>query len=262
MTLTARPALDSYWRTIRLSFYLGWQDLRLMYRRSVIGQFWVTVSMGVTFGVLGLVFGFVLGTPLDKYLPFLGCGLVIFLFFSSVINDGAMSFLNAEQFIKQLPLPPVTYFLRSVWRSVFILLHNAVALLVLLVVIPQGVSWSTLLVIPGFVMAGLAISGVSLGVAMLATRYGDVPQIVSSVMQVCFYLTPIIWMPESMPAFVRDKILVFNPLYHLVEVVRQPLLNNPATATNWIVTFFLVIVGLGIGVGAYRWKRRRLAFWV
>lgn len=262
MTLIARPALESYSRTLRLSFYLGWQDLRLMYRRSVLGQFWVTVSMGVTFAVLGLVFGFVLGTPLPEYLPHLGVGLVVFVFFSSVINDGAMSFLQAEQFIKQLPLPPVTYFLRSVWRSMFILMHNAVALLVLLIVLPQGISWVTLLVIPGFILATLAISGIALGVAMLATRYGDVPQIVASVMQVAFYLTPIIWMPESMPAVIRDKILVFNPLYHLVEVVREPLLNKPPSLTNWVATLILVVVGLAVGIGAYRWKRRRLAFWV
>lgn len=262
MTVLAGPKTESYWRTIRLSFYLGWQDLRLMYRRSVIGQFWVTISMGVTFAVIGVVFGFVLGTPLREYLPSLGCGLVIFTFFTSVINEGSTSFLAAEQFIHQLPLPPVTYFLRSVWRSTFILGHNAVALLILLIVLPQGVSWATALVVPGFILSGLAVAGVALGIAMLSTRFGDVPQIVSSVLQVCFYLTPIIWTPESLPEVLRDKVLVWNPLYHLVEVVREPLLNRYPSETSWLFTICLTVIGLGIGIGSYRWRRHRLAFWV
>lgn len=232
-----------------------------MYRRSVLGQFWVTASMAITFAVLGLVFGFAFGTPLNEYLPYLGSGLVIFVFFQSVINDGSTSFLAAEQFIKQLPLPPVTFFLRTVWRSVFILLHNVVALVILLIILPQGVSWATLLVIPGFVLATASVSGISLGIAMLSTRFGDVPQIVNSLMQVFFYLTPIIWMPATMPPFLQN-VLVWNPLYHLVAVVREPLLNRAPSAQTWLAVLLLAVVGLAIGIGSYRWKRRRLAFWV
>jgi ABC-type polysaccharide/polyol phosphate export permease len=249
-------------QALRLSFFLGWQDVRLMYRRSVLGQFWITLSMAITFAAIGSVFGLIFQSPIVQYLPFLGCGLVFFNFLSSLLNEGATAFISAEGFIRQLPLPPVIFFLRSIWRSFFVLLHNAVALVILLFVFPPGISFATLLVVPGVVIAGTGMAGLALAVAMLATRYRDVPQIVGAIVGVCFYLTPIVWLPETLPQPARDILLTWNPFNHLIRVMRDPLLNVYPSLPAWGAALGLSAVFLLIGIGAYNWKRRQLAFWV
>jgi ABC-type polysaccharide/polyol phosphate export permease len=257
-TVTRRSAAHA----IRLSFFLGWQDVRLMYRRSVLGQFWITLSMAITFVAIGSVFGLIFNSPIVQYLPFLGCGLVFFNFLSSVLNEGATAFISAEAFIRQLPLPPVIFFLRSIWRSFFVLFHNAVALVILLLVFPPGVSAATFLVIPGVIVAGAGMAGLALAIAMLATRYRDVPQIVGAIVGVCFYLTPIVWLPEALPQPARDVLLTWNPFNHLIQVMRDPLLNVYPSWQAWGAAIGLAVVFLLIGIGAYTWKRRQLAFWV
>lgn len=250
------------WFAIRLSFFLGWQDVRLMYRRSILGQFWITLSMAVTFAAIGVVFGLIFDSPVVGYLPFLGCGLVFFTYMSSMLNDGSLSFINSQAFVLQLPLPPVIYYLRTVWKTTFILLHNAVALVILFLFFPQGFSFATLLVIPGVILGGAAMAGLGLALAMLATRFRDVPQIVTAVVQVAFYLTPIIWQPTAIPEPARTYLLAWNPFYHLLQVMRQPLLNTYPTATEWLIATGIAIAFVALGAGAYVWKRRSLAFWV
>lgn len=265
-TLTGVPGpgtvLPAIWRTIALSFYLGWQDVRMMYRRSVLGQFWITISMVITFAAIGTVFGFIFNSPIIEYLPFLGCGLVFFNFLSVLINDGSMSFIAAESLIRQLSLEPIVYFLRSVWKTFFVLLHNALALILLFLFFPQGISWVTLLVVPGVVVAAAGMSGLALALAMLATRYRDVPQIVAAVVQVCFYLTPIVWLPQALPLPVRDVLLTWNPFHHMISVMRDPLLNTAPSLRTWGTALALAAAFIALGTFAYLLRRRQLAFWV
>lgn len=266
VTLTGVPGpasiLSSVFRILGLSFFLGWQDVRLMYRRSVLGQFWITISMAVTFAAIGTVFGFIFDSPIVEYLPFLGCGLVFFNFLSVLLNDGANAFIASESFIRQVALEPIVYFLRSVWKTSFVLLHNAVALVLLFAFFPQGISPATALVIPGVIVAGSGMAGLALALAMLATRYRDVPQIVGAVLQVFFYLTPIVWLPEALPAPAREILLTWNPFTHMIAVMREPLLNIYPSPQTWITAIGLAVTFILLGSIAYLWKRRQLAFWM
>ena len=233
-----------------------------MYRRSVLGQFWITLSMVVTFAAIGGVFGLIFRSPIVEYLPFLGSGLVLWNFLSLIINDGATSLIVADAFIRQLPLPPLVFFLRSVWKTVFVLLHNAVALALLLVIFPPEATLAPLLVVPGLLIAGCGMAGLALALAMVSTRFRDVPQILGSVVQVLFYLTPILWLPESLPEQARSAILSVNPFYHMMQITRQPLLGLYPTLQEWATAIVLAAVFIGIGALSYARFRGRLAFWM
>lgn len=259
---SSQTAQTSAVELVRLSLYLGWQDVRLMYRRSVLGQFWITLSMVVTFAAIGGVFGLIFRSPIVEYLPFLGSGLVLWNFLSLIINDGATSLIVADAFIRQLPLPPLVFFLRSVWKTVFVLLHNAVALALLLVIFPPEATLAPLLVVPGLLIAGCGMAGLALALAMVSTRFRDVPQILGSVVQVLFYLTPILWLPESLPEQARNAILSVNPFYHMMQITRQPLLGLYPTLQEWATAIVLAAVFIGIGALSYARFRGRLAFWM
>lgn len=89
-------------KNIDLAMILGWHDIRSRYRRSVIGPFWLTISMGVMIACIGLVFGGIFNTPMDEYLPFLTAGIILWTFITGTINEGCTAFISAEGMINKV----------------------------------------------------------------------------------------------------------------------------------------------------------------
>src|SRR6476620_2056681 len=94
---------------------LGWQDVRQRYRRSAVGPFWLTISMGVMIGTIGLVFGQIFNSPMKDFLPFLAAGMILWSFISTCVLEGCTSLIAAESIIKQLPIPLFVHILRTIW---------------------------------------------------------------------------------------------------------------------------------------------------
>lgn len=241
---------------------LGWNDIRTRYRRSAIGPFWLTISMGVMIASIGLVFGQIFKTPMDEYLPFLAAGIILWAFITGTINEGCTSFIDAEGMIKQLPIPLFVHVLRVLWRNLLILGHNILILPLVFLVMGKGLTPSVLLVIPGLVLVLFCLSWLMLLFAILCARYRDLPQIIASLVQVVFYLTPIIWMPTLLPNRVGTTFLQLNPFYHLIELIRAPLLGGVPSLTSWLVILIISLVGWSFTLLFFNHFRYRVAYWL
>ncbi len=241
---------------------LGWQDIRQRYRRSTLGPFWLTISMGVMIGTIGVVFGQIFNSPLREFLPFLAIGIILWNFIAATVTEGCTGFIAAEGIIKQLPLPLFVHILRMIWRNVLILAHNLVIFPLILLVVGKPLHWIALLSIPGFLLAIINLTWVALILAIICTRYRDFSQIIGSLLQVVFYITPIMWMPTLLPQKRSFYLLDINPAYHLLEIVRAPLLGEVPALTNWLVTIILALVGWGIALVIYSRYKRRIAYWL
>ena len=241
---------------------LGLHDIRGRYRRSVIGPFWLTISMGVMIASIGVVFGQIFNSPMDEYLPFLAAGIILWAFITGTINEGCTGFIDAEGMIKQLPIPLLVYILRVLWRNLLILAHNILILPLVFWVMGKGIGLEALLAIAGLLLVSLCLSWVSLLFAILCARYRDLAQIVASVLQVAFYITPIIWMPSLLPNRTGATFLQFNPFYHLLEVIRAPLLGVTPSLTSWLVVLLIAIVGWIFTFWVFSRFRHRVAYWL
>jgi lipopolysaccharide transport system permease protein len=241
---------------------LGWQDVRQRYRRSALGPFWLTISMGVMIGTIGLVFGQIFKSPMGEFLPFLAIGIILWGFISSVITEGCSGFISAEGIIKQLPIPLFVHILRMIWRNVIILGHNVVIVPLVFLAVAKPISWVALLAVPGFLLTTINIAWVALILAVLCARYRDLPQIVASILQVVFYLTPIMWMPSHLPHRAALYLLNLNPCYHLLQLVRLPILGEMPSEFNWGISVAMAIVGWLIALAIYGRYKRRIAYWL
>lgn len=241
---------------------LGWQDLRQRYRRSALGPFWLTISMGVMIATIGVVFGQIFNTPIDEYLPFLAAGTILWGFISTVVSEGCTAFIAAEAVIKQLPIPLFVHVLRMIWRNVLVLIHNIVILPIVLIALRRPVSLIAFMSLPGFVLLVVNLTWISLILGTICARYRDLPQIVGSILQVVFYLTPIMWMPALLPQRSGIYLLDLNPAFHLLEIVRSPLLGQLPTATNWGASLAMALIGWTIALTVYGRYKRRIAYWL
>jgi ABC-type polysaccharide/polyol phosphate export permease len=241
---------------------LGWQDVRARYRRSALGPFWITLSMGVMIGTIGVVFGQIFKSPMHEFLPFLTIGMVLWTFIATVVTEGATGFISAESIIKQLPIPLFVHIMRMIWRNFLIFLHNLVIFPIVMLVVGKPFGWIALMSLPGLALDILNLGWIVLLLAIVCARYRDLPQIVTSVLQVVFYLTPVMWVPTLLPQRAGMYLLDLNPVYHLLEITRAPLLGQAPGVEHWLVAGGLAIVGWIVALMVFSRYRRRIAYWL
>src|SRR5690242_4173728 len=112
-------------RSAPLWTMLGWQEIRLRYRRSMLGPFWLTISAGVLIGGMGPLYGKLFGQDISTYFPHLAVSYILWMLISALINDSCTVFITAEGLIKQVPMPLTVHVFRMIWRNVLIFLHHA-----------------------------------------------------------------------------------------------------------------------------------------
>ena len=194
------------------------------------------------------------------YLPFVATGFIVWGLVSGLIIDGCAVFTGAESIIKQVGLPLSVHVYRVVWRNVIIFAHNAMIYVAVAAIFLIQPGWAGLLALPG--LALLCLNGVWMGLllGLVSARFRDVPQIVASIVQLAFFLIPIIWKPELMPD--RALILSLNPFYHLLEVVRAPSLGQVPGLISWLAVLGITLGGWLVTLLMYRCYRWRIAYWV
>ncbi|MEJ5998117.1 galactan export ABC transporter permease subunit Wzm/RfbD [Corynebacterium sp. H130] len=246
---------------------LGWQDIKQRYRRSVLGPLWITIATGVMALALGLLYSLLFRIPLAEFLPHVTVGLIMWGFISGAIKEGADIFIDNEGLIKQLPSALSVHVYRLVWRQTLFLLHNMVIWLVLMLIFPRPLGWDLLLAIPALLL--LIVNGVWVAMffGIVATRYRDVAPLLEALVQLLFYVTPIVWTTATLKSAgpemqTRARIVELNPLYHYMEVVRAPLIGAPLPMYHWYVVLGCTVGGLILAMLAMKKWRYRVSYWV
>jgi ABC-2 type transport system permease protein len=254
--------LGAGWRQRSLWGYLGWQDIKQRYRRSVLGPLWISISMGVIATAMGILYGTLFGEPIHTFLPYVATGLLIWNFVSGCILEGSEVFIANEGLIRFLPAPISLHVYRLLWRQTLFFLHNLVIWLLLVIIFPQPLSATVLLALPAFLL--LVINGLwcALLAGIIATRFRDIPPIIASLTQLLFFMTPIVWSYERLKSNPLAAYVELNPVMHFVEILRQPLLGQPIVWRHWAVVGVITVVGCAVSLVCLRNYRSRVAYWV
>lgn len=258
---TATRDLIESLRAWRLWSLLGWLEIRQRYARSKLGPFWLTISMGVLVGTMGLVYGSLFGQKISDYLPMVAIGIVIWGLFAGIVNEGSNAYIVSSNYIRQVRTPRMIYILQVVWRNIVIFAHNFI--IVVLVLLIFGVKrYDTLpLFLVGLLLFLLNATWIAAFVGLFAARFRDFPQIVAALLQVAFYVTPILF-SGSMLSGKHRWIVEFNPIAYLVDVVREPLLGQVPTDITWALTGGMALLGWGLALGFTGRYHKRIPYWV
>jgi homopolymeric O-antigen transport system permease protein len=243
---------------------LGWLEVKRRYRRTTLGPFWSSLTLLVFVIVMGSVGSGLLGRDSSEYLPFLVAGLVTWTMVSTIINESGSAFTYGAQLIRQMNFEYSVLAYALVWRNFIGFLHNlCVYLLIMLIYMPQAlVSWQLLLLIPALMLLMLNGVWIALVIGTLTARFRDIQQIVQSVVQVAMFVTPLFWSPDSLSGPRRIIFVGLNPLYHLLEIVRDPLLGRPPSLNSYIAAVIITVVGWTMAFVVYGQFRKRIAYWL
>jgi lipopolysaccharide transport system permease protein len=245
----------------RIWLLLAWQDIRLRYRRSQLGPFWLTLSMAVTTYSMGFLYGHLFKVDLEHYFPFLASGMLTWAFISTTINDSTNAFVDAAHYLKQVKLPSLIFVLRVVSRNLIIFFHNIVAVIPVMIYCHVPFGWHTFSLLWGLII--IFLTGFVYGtiLAIIGARFRDIVQVVASLIQVIFFLTPIMWMPEALPGRYYFAVK-FNPFAQFIDLVRFGLIGKWPTLYDYQVTLGVLLLGIILMIFLFRRVRHRIIYWL
>ncbi|MCX2564697.1 ABC transporter permease [Acetobacter thailandicus] len=247
----------------RLVWTLACSDIKLRYRGSLIGPFWLTLSTAIQIGAMAFLYADLFHTDIHTYIPFLAVSLVLWGYLSSLTSDGCICFSAYDTLIKGTRMPFIVHVVRSVIRNTIILLHNVVVIVAVFVLMGKSLTFYSLAAIPGFLLWLIDGVAISFLLGTICARFRDIPQIVAAIMQVAFFMTPIMWQATTLRGHPgTESVVLYNPFVYILDVVRNPLLNEPLSAL--FVMKALVISGLLVLVSLVSFARfrGRISFWV
>ncbi len=171
-------------------------DIRSKYRRTLLGPWWITATNAFTALIMGLVAGRFLGADMKTYLPNFMVSMTIWNFISSSIGESCYTMINAGGMIKAVDMPILIHIMRMVQRNLIIFLHNIAVIPFIWLVYPWHVGIVAMLSVAGLLIVYVFVVSVSVIVSMICVRYRDIPPIVAAILQLLFFISPIIWVPH------------------------------------------------------------------
>ena len=247
----------SIWYTLALI------DIKQRYRRSILGPFWITINSSVIIFMITIVFSRIFKMELDVYVPFFAVGTIVWNFYSTSINESCGTFLAVDSLMRQTRLPIFTHIMRVLCRNTFIFLHNFFVIFFVLMYfnkIPHVIF--ILQFIIGFFIVLINLSMLAVPLAVISARFRDVGQIIQNFIQAIFYITPIMWMPEQIPTGNFSKILLLNPFYYYIDILRSPLLSHEVSNFSYLVIFGMSVLLLIGAIISLIFFKKRIVYWI
>lgn len=234
-------------------------DIRSKYRRTLLGPWWITATNAFTALIMGLVAGRFLGADMKTYLPNFMVSMTIWGFISSSIGESCYTMINAGGMIKAVDMPILIHIMRMVQRNLIIFLHNIAVIPFIWLVYPWHVGIVAILSVAGLLLIYVFVVSVSVIVSMICVRYRDIPPIVAAILQLLFFISPIIWSTSQVKG--DDLILTLNPIAHLLAITRDPIMGVAPSLTNWVGALGSVAVLTAAMIYIYTRYRTRVVYW-
>lgn len=250
------PYLKAVWDARYFWVHLALSDLRSKWRRSFFGALWSMLQPLFMTLMLAFVLARVFKLDVLHYAPYILSGMVVWEYVVSTATNGALAFVQADAYIKQCRHPLAIYTLRTALANLIVLMLASVTLLAwVLVTLPGNIGWAwlgALLVFPLVLMLAWPLATL---LAYIGVRFRDLQHALGLVFQALWFVSPIYFEARFFREGGLGALVDYNPVYHLLEIVRAPLLKGAwPTVTN-----YAFVIGSAALLGLLAWLVGRRA---
>ena len=187
--------------------------------------------------------------------------MTTWILISSIIDEGCYVFVAASKLIQSLRFPYIMLCFAVVWRNLIVFVHNLIIFVLIAIYADIGITANIIYLVPALALICLNGLWITTFLGLLCLRYRDVKQIVTSVLQITMFCTPILWSIDRLGPKAQFYVQ-FNPFYHFVAIVREPLLEQAPTLYNWLFVGGFTVIGWGVTLLFYGTFKRRIPFWL
>ena len=224
------------------------RDVKIKYRRSVLGVLWTLLNPLLMMTVLSVVFSNLFKFDIENFPLYLLSGQVVFNFFNDATTNAMSAIIGNASLIKKVYVPKYMFVLSRVFSSFINLLASCAALFVVMIVMRAELHWCLLFFpIPVLLLVLLAL-GVGLILSAIAVKFRDVMHLYSVLMTVLLYLSPVIYPITILPDWLRGLVLL-NPLTNIITMFRDAVLYNAMFDSQSVIiavveTFSCLMIGI------------------
>lgn len=243
--------------------YSSWLDIVVRYRRTKLGISWLMLAFGFFVLLMGWKFSYLMGVDIHYFLPYVALGYLVWRFIVTVLSDVVTTFSKHSSYIMDGRSRLTDFLLRSMAISLFNMAFAVVVIAVLLAWSDPAMLYRLPLLLVTLPLVMLNVFWLSVCVGLLGARFRDAQELMGTVLMAGFLLTPIIWDVAKFPADTRRGLLTrLNPAFHLLEVVRAPILGSWPEITSIVVVVLMALVGWLAAALMYRRYARFVPLWV
>lgn len=240
---------------------LAWFDIVLRYRRSMLGPLWLTLSMALMLVGMGPLYSTLFGADLSKFFPHITVGLILWSFLSTLASESCQIFIASANYLKQGYFPISLFVWRTIARNVIQFAHQIVIYIPVAIWagidLQAGSLWK---LIPAVILLLINSHAMALVLGLLCAKFRDVAQIVASIIQMLMFITPVFWMPESLPG--RARFVLWNPVAQMLDLLRTPLLGGTAQPESWVGMTIWTILTVAAAAWLFKRYHRRVVYWL
>lgn len=250
------------YRYRELIWALALRELKIRYKRSFLGFLWALLNPALLMIVLTVVFSTVLAGNIKHYGIFILSALLPWTFFSQALSYAVESVVSNGDLIKKISVSKSVFPLATVVSNMINLLLSIIplALIVLIVRFPFHVTW-IFLPVP-LLSLMIFTAGVTFFFAAANVYYRDVSHIVQILIQVWFYVTPVIYPLDIFPAKYQ-WIFKLNPLIYVIDEFRLAVYNGQMPQVqNVVASFVCAFASLFIGYAVFRRNEEHFVFYL
>jgi len=259
MAGAANDFVESF-KSHQLWVALAMNDIVARYRGSMLGPFWITITTAVFVAGIGLVYSELMNVDPALYVPWMATGIVLWNLILGMVLEGADAMISAAGIIRQTATPLPMFIWRVVLRGIINFLHQVVVIFVVAAVFGYLFKINLPMAAFGLVLTVINVAWMAMIASIVSARFRDTQQVIGSVMQLIFFMSPVLWRPQDLTK--AKAILAPNPFFHMLEVVRGPLLGLPVPMTSVFVLLGLAVLGWTAAFLLFALVRRRIVHYL
>lgn len=243
--------------------YSSWLDIVTKYRRTRLGLLWIFVPVAVFVGAIGSVYSMIMGHSPQFYIPYLAIGYVVWRFMVQCTNESASILRSHKSFIMDGRIRLTDFVLRSLAKAFFYFACALVVVVAAMVWSPETSAWTIFTMLLTFPVVVANMIWWSMCMALIGARHADTGEMINTALRFGMLLTPILWVGERFEPYSAFWWAVHvNPAYHLINLVRAPMLGQAIDPiTIWYLAG-LTLGGWGLAMLLYRRYSRFVPLWI
>lgn len=240
---------------------LGLTDIRQRYMRSRLGQFWITLSMALFVAGIGTVYSVLFKQDISTYLPYLAVNYVVWSLIQGILADACYVFTQAAVYLRQEAMPRTTFVMRLLVRNLIMFAHNLIIVPIVFVIFGIVPRWEMLAAIPGLMLFLIASYPVVMLLGALSTRFRDMPVIITNLLQIAFFVTPVMWHVEQL-GDMANVMIGLNPFAIFMRIVSEPLNGRIPGWPTYTIALVSTVAIYAIAAPFFARFRARIVYWL
>ncbi len=239
------------WRYRELFYFFTWRDIKIKYKQTVLGFLWAILQPLLMMTIFTFFFGRALNIPSQNlpYPVYVFSGLLIWNLFATGLTSASNSMVNNASIIKKIYFPRLIIPVSSILVSLFDFLMAFILFVAVLLFYQQSLLWQAIFIWPLALLVGvIATLGMGSWLAALNVKYRDFRYVIPFLVQVLFFLTPIIYPISLLKYPVLQYLLACSPIYAAIELFRYPLTGVFTDTAFLYISIASGIVLLFVGV--------------